>query len=50
MQLDEALQTLAHAKYFSTVELASGYWQVKMVDEDKEKTAFVTHNGFFFSF
>lgn len=33
-RIDEALQTLAHAKYFSTLDLASGYWQEKMVDED----------------
>lgn len=39
-RIDEALQTLAHAKYFSTLDLASGYWQVKMVDEDKEKNGF----------
>ncbi len=32
-------------KYFTTLDLAAGYWQVAMDEESREKTAFVTHSG-----
>ena len=34
-------------KYFSTLDLASGYWQVHMSRMSREKTAFVTQHGLF---
>ena len=39
------LDSLAGAKYFSTLDLMSGYWQVEMNKEDQEKTAFITRYG-----
>lgn len=39
------LNTLAGSQWFSTLDLASGYWQVAMHPEDREKTAFVTRYG-----
>lgn len=46
-RIDDALDKLAGNKWFSTLDLASGYWQIKMDKTDKIKTAFTTHRGFF---
>ena len=35
------------SKWFSTLDLISGYWQVEVDPEDHEKTAFCTPNGLF---
>ena len=43
--IDDMLDQLGRAKYFTTLDLAAGYWQVKMHPEAKEKTAFVTTKG-----
>ena len=40
--LDETLGTLGGAQYLSTLDLASGYWQVPLKEEDMAKTAFTT--------
>ena len=44
-RIDDTLDTLAGAKWFSTLDLKSGYWQVTLHPEDKEKTAFSTGQG-----
>ena len=31
----------------NTLDLASGYWQVELGPEDREKTALVTHQGLY---
>ena len=46
-RMDECIDTLGDAKIFSTLDCNSGYWQIMMDDADKEKTAFVTHQGLF---
>ncbi len=46
-RIDDTLDALTGAKYFSTLDLASGYWQVAMDPKDAEKTAFTTHRGLF---
>ena len=45
--MDDTLDTLAGSKLFSTLDLATGYWQVEVADEDKEKTAFSTPEGLY---
>lgn len=46
-RIDETLDALSGAKLFTTLDLASGYWQVEMDPADREKTAFTTRHGLF---
>ena len=46
-QIDDSLQLLGNQQWFSTMELASGYWQVAMPPDAKRKAAFVTNEGCF---
>ncbi|XP_003370466.1 reverse transcriptase family protein, partial [Trichinella spiralis] len=46
-RIDDTLDALAGAKWFSTLDLASGYWQVEVAEKDLEKTAFSTPLGIF---
>ena len=46
-RIDDALDLLGNSVYFSTLDLASGYWQVKMDTDSREKTAFTTHKGLY---
>ena len=36
---------LRGAKFFSTLDFISGYWQIPIRKKDRHKTAFTTHNG-----
>ena len=44
---DDTLDMLAGKRWFSTLDLASGYWQVSLSPEARCKTAFATHSGLF---
>ena len=46
-RIDDTLDRLAGKQWFSTLYLASGYWQVSLSQESKIKTAFATHSGLF---
>jgi hypothetical protein len=39
------MDTLAGAKWFSTLDLKSGYWKADLHPDDKETTAFWTGQG-----
>ncbi|GBN30424.1 Retrovirus-related Pol polyprotein from transposon 297 [Araneus ventricosus] len=44
-RIDDTLDALNGSQWFSTLDLKSGYWQVEIQPEDKEKTAFTTGQG-----
>lgn len=39
-RVEETIDTLIGSKYFTKLDLRSGYWQVEIKEEDKHKTAF----------
>jgi hypothetical protein len=43
--IDEIFDSFKDAKWFTSLDLASGYWQVAMKESDKKKTAFITQMG-----
>ncbi|KAL5517635.1 hypothetical protein EMCRGX_G003217 [Ephydatia muelleri] len=46
-RVDDTLDTLVGSKFFTTLDLASGYWQVEVAPEDQPKTAFTTPEGLY---
>lgn len=45
--IDDCLDTLSGKKYFSQLDMASGFWQIAMDDKSKELTAFRTEDGLY---
>ena len=44
-RIDDILDHLGKAEFFTTLDVTSGYWHVRMHPDDVQKTAFVTTNG-----
>jgi hypothetical protein len=43
--IQDVLDKLGRARYFSALDCASGYWQVPLAEKDREKTAFRSATG-----
>ena len=46
-RIDDLLDQLGKSAYFSTLDLATGYWQIRVHPNSQEKTAFVTPQGLY---
>lgn len=46
-RIEESLTCLKQSRWFSTLDLASGYWQVEVDPQDRKKTAFTTPLGLY---
>jgi transposase InsO family protein len=44
-KIQDCLDVIGNAKYFTKIDLTSGYWQIAVAPEDREKTAFNTRTG-----
>lgn len=47
LRIDNLLDALSGSCWYSTLDLASGYWQVEVEEVDRPKTAFTTPFGTF---
>jgi hypothetical protein len=46
-RIDRTLEALSGSKWFCTMDLASGFWQISLKEEDRKKTAFATTSGLY---
>ncbi|XP_047997557.1 uncharacterized protein LOC125235150 [Leguminivora glycinivorella] len=46
-RIDDLLHAAKPTAYMTTLDLRAGYWQVKVRDEDQDKTAFITPFGIY---
>jgi len=44
-RIDESLDALAGSKFFSTLDLLSGYWQVPLSPDAQDNAAFIMQDG-----
>ena len=45
--INETLSKIGAAKFISTFDAKSGYWQIPVAEQDRWLTAFVTHDGLY---
>ena len=46
-RVEDALDNLGNAKFFSVLDLISGFYQIEVDPQDREKTAFITPDGLY---
>lgn len=46
-RISDILDSLSKAKYYSICDMSAAYWQVKIDEESKHRTAFITTEGLF---
>ena len=47
LRIDDLLDQLGRCHFFSTLDLASGYWQIRVSPASREKTVFVIPQGLY---
>ena len=45
--MDECRDSLGDAEYFSTLDTNTGFWQIEVAEEDRDKTTFSCHVGMY---
>jgi len=45
--INDIFDTMTGAQWFTTLDCMSGYWQMKVADEDQSKTAYITEDGLY---
>ncbi len=45
--VEDVISQLGKSAWFTTLDLQSGFWQIRMAPEDMGKTALVTKSGLF---
>jgi hypothetical protein len=46
-RMDECIDSLGDANVFTTLDCNSGYWQIPVHPEDRDKTTFTSHYGIY---
>ena len=46
-RMDECLDSLGEARYFSTLDANTGFWQIEVHPSDRDKTTFSCHAGMY---
>ena len=46
-RMDECIDSLGDVIVFTTLDCNSGYWQVEIAEEDRDKTTFASHSGLY---
>jgi hypothetical protein len=47
LRIDDLLERFRKSRWFLTIDLASGYWQLEMEEKDKELIAFICSQGLY---
>ena len=46
-RIDDMIERFLGSQWFSSLDIASGYWQIEIEETDKAKTALITQDGLF---
>ena len=47
LRMDECIDSLGDATFFTSLDCNSGYWQVEVAEEDREKATLASHSGLY---
>ena len=47
LRIDECIDSMGEAQFFTTLDANSGYWQIPVAKEDRDKTTFTSHAGYY---